>query len=89
MSSDTGPSKRNKRAVARQGAALQRMRPGWNPATHTTETEEERLRAEARLEAANAISERTANCEACARLRQELGDPSALCDTHFAALLGM
>jgi hypothetical protein len=49
----------------------------------------EKLAQDARAAAAEAMTDRTAGCDACAALRRELGDQTALCDAHFAALVGV
>jgi hypothetical protein len=49
----------------------------------------EKLARDVRAAAAEAMAERAVSCEACAARRQELGDETALCDAHFAALVGV
>jgi hypothetical protein len=49
----------------------------------------EKLGQAVRAAAAEAMVERTSCCDACAARRQEEGDETALCDAHFAALVGV
>ena len=87
--SDPGPSKRHRRRVAREGAAALRSRPGWDPTRTAVESPVEKLAGQARAADAEAMAARGADCVACAARRQELGDETALCDAHFAALVGI
>ncbi|MBI5479204.1 MAG: hypothetical protein HY906_10125 [Deltaproteobacteria bacterium] len=82
-------SRRQRRRLAREGAAALRDRPGWDPARTAVESPIEKLAGTARAAAAEAMAGRTADCAACAARRQEQGDGTALCDGHFAALVGI
>jgi len=87
--SDAGPSRRQRRRQAREGAAALRARPGWDPARTAVESPVDKLAGDARAADAEAMAARTAGCAACASRRRELGDETALCDAHFAALVGV
>jgi hypothetical protein len=84
-----GPSKRQRRRRAREGAAALRGRPGWDPSRTAVESPVEKLAVEARAADADAMAARTADCPACAARRRQEGDATTLCDAHFAALVGM
>jgi hypothetical protein len=79
------PGRRTLQAAAR---AL-RAKPGWNPDTLARETPQEALR---RLdqEARNASLYADADaCPQCVSTRAALNDPTALCEAHFAAAMGL
>jgi hypothetical protein len=84
-----GPSKRARRRLAREGAAALRARPGWDPAKSAVESPIEKLAGQARAADADAMAARTAECAGCAARRRAEGDETALCDAHFAALVGI
>lgn len=84
-----GPSKRQRRRRAREGAAALRGRPGWDPSRTAVESPVEKLAVEARAADADAMAARTAECAGCAARRRAEGDETALCDAHFAALVGI
>ena len=84
-----GPSRRQRRRLAHAGAAALRARPGWDPTRTAVESPVEKLAGEVRAADADAMAARTADCAACAARRREEGDETALCDAHFAALVGM
>ena len=84
-----GPSKRQRRRLAREGAAALRSRPGWDPARTAVESPRDQLAGLARAADADAMAARTVACTACAARRREDGDETALCDEHFAAFVGM
>ena len=84
-----GTSKRQRRRLARAGAAALRARPGWDPARTAVESPVEKLAGAERTADAEAMAARTVECTACAARRREQGDESALCDAHFAALVGI
>lgn len=82
-------SNRQKKRQAKEGAEALRQKPGWDPKAYSPKNPEEALRQlgqESRNEAAYASA---AVCTECARLRQELQDETALCETHLAAAMGL
>jgi hypothetical protein len=81
-------SNREKRRIAREGARALRARPGWDPARHAAEDGLEEARRQVGAERLASAAEQAAACAACVRRRAELGDETALCDEHFAALTG-
>jgi hypothetical protein len=83
------PSKRQRRRLARAGAAALRDRPGWDPARTAVESPLEKLAGAARAADADAMAARTTECAECAARRRTEGDESALCAAHFAALVGI
>jgi len=81
-------STREKKRIAREGARALRAKPGWDPARHQTEDAGDEARGAVRQEHVAAAATEAAACAACAQRRAELGDETALCDEHFAALAG-
>jgi hypothetical protein len=82
-------SRRQQRRLAREGAAALRGRPGWDPSRTAVEGPVDDLARQARAEDAAAMAARSVDCADCAARRRDLGDESALCDAHFAALVGI
>ena len=81
-------SRRDKHRIAREGARALRAKPGWDPARHQADDPADEARRAVRQERAAAAETAAAVCPACAQRRAELGDDTALCPEHFAALVG-
>ena len=60
--------------------------PGWDPSAR--ERPDERLNAALVADKAASVYAHVGDCPECVTARRELGDDTALCDTHFAAALG-
>ena len=81
-------SNREKKKAIAAGVSKLRNKPGWDPAALQKQSPEETLRDLGQSERTEqAYSEENA-CEACVAARQKSSDDTALCEDHFAKLMG-
>jgi hypothetical protein len=81
-------SKRQDRKNARAAAHKLRKDASWNPEGFKPKDPMEKLRElDAKEKSAEAMAA-SDGCQACADVRAETGDDTALCDDHLAAAMG-
>ena len=71
--------------IKRKAQQLRQQR-GWDPAKFASEDPRERLRQLNQEHANEAIYQQV--CPACAAIREESGDDTALCQEHLAEAMG-
>lgn len=80
-------SNRQKRKLVSDGVRKLKARPGWDPATHDSESPEEAMRRLDQESRSNKAYSQEEVCPACEAARAD-GDASALCESHLAAAMG-
>ena len=65
-----------------------KQKQGWNPASFVTPDALEKMRGLNQQVANAALYDESAVCQACATLRQDTGDETALCAVHLAEAMG-
>lgn len=81
-------SQRQKRKLAREGAARLKRKPGWDPSKVVRASAEERLRALDQDTKNQHAYQGAEVCGACDAARAESGDETALCDEHLREAMG-
>ena len=84
----TRMSHRKKKKSIQDGVSKLRNKPGWNPAGFQRETTAQALRDLEQTERADAVYSEENVCDACLAAREKSSDDTALCEDHFAKLMG-
>lgn len=82
-------SNRQKKHLAKEGAAALRQKPGWDPAQFRRESTTEQLKSLNQQEKNNAVYQEANTCQDCLAAQTQLQDPTALCQKHLAEAMGL
>ena len=82
-------SNRKKKKAIQDGVAKLRAKPGWDPQKVERDSPERALERLASETATSAAYAEAPACKECLARQAELGDRSALCDTHLAQAMGL
>ena len=83
-----GKSERQKKKIVQDGLRALRNKPGWDVQNFQGADPMERLHQLDQEVRSQKTYERSTECAACADLRQQTQDETALCDEHLAAAMG-
>ena len=81
-------SNREKKKTIAAGVSKLRNKPGWDPAALQKQSPEETLRDLGQSERTEQAYSGEKTCDACLAARAKSRDDTALCEDHFAKLMG-
>ena len=81
-------SNREKKKALAAGVSKLRSKPGWDPKALQKQSPEEALRDLGQSERTQEVYSEESTCEACVAARVKSSDDTALCEDHFAKLMG-
>ncbi|MBA2662733.1 MAG: hypothetical protein H0U74_10590 [Bradymonadaceae bacterium] len=88
-SGSKGPSStRQKKKLVDEGVRALRNKPGWDPASFSSTSPEEKLLILDQQSAGEKAYAEADVCAQCLALRQEKGDETLLCAPHLAEAMG-
>jgi hypothetical protein len=82
-------SNRQKKQLAKDGAASLRQKAGWDPSSFQKQSAKEQLRDLSQQEKSAGAYQDADACQDCTKIRAELQDQTALCQKHLAEAMGM
>ena len=81
-------SNRQKKKALADGVSKLRSKPGWDPKALQKQSPEDALRDLGQSERTEAAYSGENTCKACVTARVKSSDDTALCEAHFAELMG-
>ncbi len=81
-------SNREKKKTIAAGVSKLRNKPGWDPAALQKQSTEEQLRDLGQSERTAEAYSTENECADCKAAREKSSDDTALCEDHFAKLMG-
>ena len=81
-------SNRDKKKTIAAGLSKLRSKPGWDPKAFQKGSPEEALRDLGQSERTQKAYSDENSCEACRTAKEKSSDDTALCEDHFAKLMG-
>ena len=81
-------SNREKKKALADGVSKLRNKPGWDPQALQKQSPQEALRDLGQSKRTEAAYSDENACKACLAAREKSSDDTALCEDHFAKLMG-
>ena len=81
-------SNRQKKKALADGVSKLRSKPGWDPTALQKQSPEQALRELGQSERTEQAYRDENTCDACTAARLKSSDDTALCEDHFAKLMG-